>query len=73
MLAKKHKVMLHDMYDAMNYVSSMFMIYECNGCVCKLSSCLAEEDKSWWLEIMKSLTAARENKSMTEAGDSKNL
>ena len=65
MLAK-HKVMLHDMYDAMNCVSSMFMMYECNGCVCKLSSCLAEEDKSW---IMKSLTATGESKSLTVAGD----
>ena len=45
MLAK-HKVMLHDMYDAMNCISSMFMIYECSGCACKLSSCLAEENKS---------------------------
>ena len=39
--------MLHDMYDAMNCVSSMFMIYEYNGCACKLSICLAEEDKPW--------------------------
>ena len=38
--------MLHDMYDAMNCVSSMFMIHECNGCACKLSSFLAEENKS---------------------------
>ena len=30
MLAK-HKVMWHDMYDAMNRVSSMFMISECKG------------------------------------------
>ena len=46
MLAK-HKVMLHDMYDAMNCVSSMFMVYECNDYACKLSSRLAVEDKSW--------------------------
>ena len=58
--------MLHDMYDAMNCVSSMFMIYECNGCACKLSSCLAEEDESW---IVKSLTAVGESKSLTAAGD----
>ena len=38
--------MLHDMYDAMNCVSLMFMIYECNGWACKLSGCLAEENKS---------------------------
>ena len=46
MLAK-HKVMLHDMHDAMNCVSSMFMIYECNDYACKLNSRLSEEDKSW--------------------------
>ena len=39
--------MLHDMYDAMNCVSSMFMVYECNDYACKLSSRLAVEDKSW--------------------------
>ena len=38
--------MLYDMYDAMNCVSSMFMIYECNGCACKLISRLAEANKS---------------------------
>ena len=44
MLAE-HKVMLYDMHDAMNCISSMFMIYECHGYVCKLNSRLAEEDK----------------------------
>ena len=34
------------MYDAMDFVSSMSMIYECNGCACKLGSRLAEENKS---------------------------
>ena len=46
MLAKTHIVMLHDMYDAKKWVLSMFMIYECNGCACKLSSRLAEENTS---------------------------
>ena len=62
--------MMHEMYDAMNCVSLMFMIYECNGCACKLSSCLVEEDESW---IMKSLTVAGENKSTTVAGELKSL
>ena len=38
--------MLHGMYDAIQCVPSMFMIYEYNGCACKLISCLAEENKS---------------------------
>ena len=38
--------MLHEMYDALKCVISMFMIYECNVCACKLISCLAEENKS---------------------------
>ena len=38
--------MLHEMYDEIKYVLSMFMIYECNVCACKLISCLAEENKS---------------------------
>ena len=33
------------MYDAMKCTSLMFMIYECNGYACKLSSCLVEEGK----------------------------
>ena len=38
--------MSHDMYDAIKRASLMFMIYECNGCACKLISCLDEENKS---------------------------
>ena len=38
--------MLHDMYDVIKCVLSMFMIYECNECACKLISRLAEENKS---------------------------
>ena len=57
--------MLHDMYDAIEYALSMFMIYDCNVCACKLICCIAEENKS--------LTAAEENKSLTAAGDSKSL
>ena len=34
------------MYDAIKYVLSMFMIYKCNICACKMISCLAEENKS---------------------------
>ena len=45
MLAK-YNVLLHDMYAAMNCVSSMFMIDECNGYACRLSSRLAEENES---------------------------
>ena len=45
MLAK-HKIMLHEMYDAIYVFYQMFMIYECNVCTCKLMSCLAEENKS---------------------------
>ena len=41
-----------------------------NGCACKLSSCLAEEDESW---VMQSLTAVGESESLTAAGDCKNL
>ena len=36
---------------------SMFMIYGCNVCACKLICCIVEENKS--------LTAAGENKSLT--------
>ena len=43
----KHKVMLHEMYDAIICVLSMFMIYECNVYAYKLISCFAEENKSW--------------------------
>ena len=38
--------MLHDMYDAMNCNSSMFMVYECNGDAYNLISYLVEENKS---------------------------
>ena len=38
--------MLHDMYDAIKCALFMFMIYECNGCACKLISCLDQENKS---------------------------
>ena len=59
MLAKTHKVMLHDMYDAIECVLSVIMIYECNGCACKLNKPLtaagdskpliAETEKSFGL------------------------
>ena len=52
------------LHDATKCVPSMFMIYECKGCACKLISYLAEENKS--------LTAAGENKSLT-AEDKKSL
>ena len=65
--------MLHDMYDAIKCVLSMFMIYECNVCACKLISCLAEESKSLIAGDNKILTAAEENKSWTAVGDSKSL
>ena len=38
--------MLHDMYDAIKCVLSMFMIYECNVYTCKMIGCLAEENES---------------------------
>ena len=46
------------------FVLSMFMIYGCNVCVCKLICCIAEENNS--------LTAIGENKSLT-AEDKKSL
>ena len=55
--------MLHDMYDAMNRVSSIFMIYEYNGCACKPSVCLAETNKS--------LASAGESKCLTDVEDSR--
>ena len=38
--------MLHEMDDAINVFLSMFMIYGCDVCACKLISCIAEENKS---------------------------
>ena len=52
--------MLYDMYDAIKCVLSMFMIYECNVCACKLISCLAEENKSLITGDNEILTAAGE-------------
>ena len=54
-LLAKHKTMLHEMYDAICVVS-MFMIDGCNVCACKLTCCIADE-----------------NKSLTAAGNCKNL
>ena len=34
------------MYDAIKCILSMFMIYEYNGCACKLSSRIVKENKS---------------------------
>ena len=55
----EHKVMLHEMYDAI-CVLSMFMICGCNVCACKLIRCIAEENKSltaaedmWILHVLK--------------------
>ena len=50
--------MLHEMYDEIKCVLSMFMIYECNVCACKLICCIAEENKSLIAEDKKSLTTA---------------
>ena len=57
----EHKVILHEMYDAIKYVLSMFMIYECNVCACKLIRCLAEENKSLTTEDNKILDCYRGN------------
>ena len=45
------------------------MICECNVCLCKPMSCLAEENKSWIAGDNKILTAVGGNKSLTAAGD----
>ena len=47
------------------------MIYKCNVCACKLSSHLAEENKSLINGDMKSFTDAGESKPLTDAEDSK--
>ena len=36
----KHKVMLHEIYDA------IYVIYDCNACACKLICCMVEENKA---------------------------
>ena len=56
--------MLHEMYDAIKCVLSMFMIYECNVCACKLICCIAEENKSLTAENKKSLAIAGDKKSL---------
>ena len=65
--------MLHEMYDAIRCVLSMFMICECNVCAYKLIHCLAEENSSLTARDKKTLTVVGENKSMTAVGDSKSL
>ena len=49
--------MLHEMYDAILCVFSMFITCGCNVCACKLICCFAEENKSLTAEENKSLTA----------------
>ena len=61
--------MLHDMYEAIKCVLSMFIIYECNGCACKLISYLAEENKSLIAGDNKIFDYCWGNKSLTVAGD----
>ena len=70
------------MYDAIKCVLSTLMIYECNGCACKLISCLAEENKSLItgddkifdpIGEDKFLTTAGKNKSWIDIGDSTNF